>query len=234
MVRRARVSLVARSPAPPAQATAAFTWGLLLRALKFAFSPCVALVDAVSFIIGVLSIIAFTIINGLTMLITECLTFAGMIVLPVYHFLLDVCSTSLGVLLVPLQALAGLFIRCSGGLLKVFSGLLKFAVYAFCVRAGIFLVEQLANNYTAVSQIDSLIKPLALDEVEKELDSTHRYLVNPNGRLRDIAFIKTDLSQRLSQLDAVNTDGLSDAGERKQKYAQQINRILERIQALGY
>ena len=41
-----------------------------------------------------------------------------------------------------------------------------------------------------------------------------------------------DLFQHLSKLDAILTEGLPD--QRANKVSQQINRILERIQALGY
>jgi aminoglycoside phosphotransferase (APT) family kinase protein len=78
------------------------------------------------------------------------------------------------------------------------------------------------------------MEPLALNEVENELEIAGRYLMNPNSRLRDIAFIKRDLVRVLSELDAILTDGLPDARESKREYSRQINRILERIQALGH
>ena len=211
-----------------------FASGRPLRALKFTSGPLVSLVDAVSFIVRVPSVVTFTLVNVFTKLITASLTFGGMIALAFYRCLLDVCSMSLGVLLAPWNALFGLFVHSASGASNLFSGLSNMLFYGFIICMGLSGVAWRWNDYRAVSQINALIKPLALDDVEKELEGTRRYLVNPNSRLRDIAFIKRDLSQRLSQLDAVLTDGLPDARESKQKYSRQINRILERITDLGY
>ena len=117
---------------------------------------------------------------------------------------------------------------------EVFSGLFHLLFYGFLIYMGYSAIKTRWNDYSASQDINALMNSLALDEVEKELEGTRRYLMNPNSRLRDIAFIKRDLFQHLSKLDAILTEGLPDARASKQKYSQQINRILERIQALGY
>ena len=204
-----------------------FASGLPFRALNFASSPLVALAEAVLFIMGVPSIITFTLIDLFTNLITWCFAFAGMTVRAFHHFLL-------GVLLVPWNTLSGLFVRTANEASNLFSGLHKLLYYGLLISSGLAIVKFCWNDYSAVSQIKALMEPLALNEVENELEIAGRYLMNPNSRLRDIAFIKRDLVRVLSELDAILTDGLPDARESKREYSRQINRILERIQALGH
>lgn len=179
------------------------------RLQRFASAPLVAMAEAVLFIMGVPSIIAFTLIN-----------FVNTIVLAFYHFVLAFLSE--------------FFVLIANEASELFSGLFDLLFYGFLIYMGHSAIKTRWNDYSASQDINALMNSLALDEVEKELESTRRYLMNPNSRLRDIAFIKRDLFQHLSKLDAILTDGLPDARASKQKYSQQINRILERIQALGY
>ena len=186
------------------------------RLQRFASAPLVAMAEAVLFIMGVPSIITFTLIN-----------FVNVIVLAFYHFVL-------ALLLVPWNILSEFFVLIANEASELFSGLFDLLFYGFLIYMGYSAIKTRWNDYSASQDINALMNSLALDEVEKELESTRRYLMNPNSRLRDIPFIKRDLFQHLSELDATLTDGLPDARASKQKYSQQINRILERIQALGY
>ena len=144
-------------------------------------------------------------------------------------------TTFTNLLVVPWNALSGLFVDTANGTSNLFSGLYKLLLYGSLIVGGLGVVGTFVkmhrDDYRAVSQINALMEPLALNDIEKELNSASRYLMNPNI---NIAFMKRDLSRVLTELDAILTDGLPDARQSKREYSQQITRILKRIRALEH